>query len=143
MYLVSIDKFAVLIDRRKEVSVITRFVENRCKISGIMAAFSKRSVDVSDLSPKKKPTKRIHYQEYRYEYGEELHKKLYLHNEGKDIAIFLTYKLDFHGFSRHSGGTFSGIMFLYRRGRKGPLLPTKPFLVLLLLYFWKWVYLNS
>ena len=41
-----------------------------------MAASSKRSADVSDLSPKKKPTKSIHYQEYRDEYGEELHKKL-------------------------------------------------------------------
>ena len=32
--------------------------------------------NMSDLSPKKKPTKHILYQEYRYEYGEELHKKM-------------------------------------------------------------------
>ena len=36
-----------------------------------MAASSKRSEDVSDLSPKKKPTKHICYQEYRNEYGKE------------------------------------------------------------------------
>ena len=74
-YLVSIDKFSALIGRRKQ-SFFARFGENRCKISGIMAASSKRSIDVSDLSPKKKPDKRNRYQEYRDEYGEVLHKKL-------------------------------------------------------------------
>ena len=76
MYHALIDNFSALIGRRKEVSFIARFGENRCKISGIMAASLKRSADVSDVSPKKKPTKHIRYQEYCYEYGEELHKKL-------------------------------------------------------------------
>ena len=75
-YLLSIDKFLALNGRKKEESFIARFGENRCKISGIMAASSKRSVDVSDLLPKKKQTKCICYQEYRNEYGKELHKKL-------------------------------------------------------------------
>ena len=59
-----------------KISFIARFGENRCKISAIMAASSKWSTDVSDISPKKKPTKCIHYQEHRDVYGEELHKKL-------------------------------------------------------------------
>ena len=76
MYLVSIDKFWALTGRRKEASFIARFGENRCKICRIVAASSKQSADVSDLSPKKKPAKCIRYEKYRYEYGKEFHKKL-------------------------------------------------------------------
>ena len=117
MYLVLIDKFSALIGRKKDVSFIARFAKNRCKISGIMTASSKGSADASDLSPKKKLTKCIRYQEYRYEYGKELHRKL---------QFFWTHDLDMHGFSRHRGGAFSGIMpsILYRQGRKAPLLHT-------------------
>ena len=75
-YFVSIDKFSALIGRRKEESLIARFGENRCKISGIMAASSKGSADASDLSRKKKPAKHIRYQKYRNEYDKELHKEI-------------------------------------------------------------------
>ena len=67
MYLVSIDKFLALIGRREEESFITKFGEDRCKVSEIMVAYSKPSAGVSDLLQKKKPTKRICYQEYRDE----------------------------------------------------------------------------
>ena len=52
----------------------------------------------------------------------------------RNCSCFDTH-VDCHGFSGHSGGVFSGIMplILYRRERNAPLLPTKPFLLLLVL----------
>ena len=47
----------------------------------------------------------------------------------RNCNFILTHDLDFHGFLRHSGGTFSGIMplILYCQRKKAPLLHTKPF----------------
>ena len=80
-----------------------------------------------------------------YGRGNASRKTLSMAKSCEEIAILLTHDIDFHGFLRHSGEAFCGIMplILYRGGKKAPLLPTKSFLLLLLLYFLRWVCFNS